>query len=309
MAEPRDPRGTGPAGADAPLAAVQEVRVAGGRRVRYRLDGEGDTVLMLHGIGCSLDDFDDQHRLLRSRFRCLSVDLAGFGGSDPLPVPNTLDRLADAVVEFLDALGETGPLHVVGNSLGGAVAMAVTVRLPRTVRTLVLADPAGFGRTVTWALRAVAVRPLAQRLLRPSLQAARANQRGIFHDRAMVTAERVERAHRLASRPHGPRVMAETAHSLGTVLGVRPGWRRRLVPAVAALDLPTLVVWGEEDRVLPATHLDAVRRLLPRAETHRFPATGHMPQIERAAEFAALVEQFWSRHPAADRTEHRGGRR
>ena len=303
MAEP------GAAEPGAALAAVQEVRVAGGRRVRYRLEGRGDTVLMLHGIGCSLDDFDEQHRLLRSRFRCLSVDLAGFGESDPLGVPNTLDRLADVVVEFLTALGGTEPLHVVGNSLGGAVAMAVAVRVPARVRTLVLADPAGFGRTVTWALRAVAVRPLAVRLLRPSLQAARANQRGIFHDRAMVTPERIERAHRLASRPHGPRVMAETAHSLGTVLGVRPGWRRRLVPAVAALGLPTLVVWGEEDRVLPATHLDAVRRLLPHAETHRFPATGHMPQIERAAEFAALVQEFWSRQPAADRTENRGGRR
>jgi pimeloyl-ACP methyl ester carboxylesterase len=52
-----------------------------------------------------------------------------------------------------------------------------------------------------------------------------------------------------------------------------------------------------------------VRRLLPHAETHRFPATGHMPQIERAEEFAALVEQFWSRHPAAAPTDPRGGRR
>ncbi|NAZ80860.1 alpha/beta fold hydrolase [Kineococcus sp. R8] len=250
---------------------------------------------MLHGIGCSLDDFDEQHRLLRSRFRCLSVDLAGFGGSDPLTVPNTLDGLADAVVASLDALGETGPLHVVGNSLGGAVAMAVAVRIPSRVRTLLLADPAGFGRTVTWALRLVAVRSLAKRLLTPSLDAARRNQRGIFHDRAMVTPERVDRAFRLASRPHGPQVMAETAHDLGTVLGVRPGWRRRLVPAVAALHLPTLVVWGAEDLVLPADHLDAVRRLLPHAQTHVFPGTGHMPQIERAAEFAALADEFWSR--------------
>ncbi|WP_208971265.1 alpha/beta fold hydrolase [Kineococcus rubinsiae] len=299
-----------------PLAPAAFLTLPTGLRVRYRLEGSGPTVLMLHGIGCSLEDFDEQHRLLRGRYRCLSVDLAGFGESDPLPVPNTLDRLADTVVAFLDALAATGlaveePLHVVGNSLGGAVAQAVAVRIPSRVRSLLLADPAGFGRTVTWALRIVAVRPLAKRLLTPSLQAARRNQRGIFHDRAMVTPERVERAFRLASRPHGPQVMAETAHDLGTVLGVRPGWRRRLVPAVAALHLPTLVVWGAEDLVLPADHLDAVRRLLPHAETHVFPGTGHMPQIERAAEFAALAEEFWSRLPAPDphpQRTHPGGR-
>lgn len=88
--------------------------------------------------------------------------------------------------------------------------------------------------------------------------------------------------------------MLELVGSLGTWRGVRPRWRAELLAAVAALDLPTLVIWGDRDLILPARHLEAARALLPRARCHLFADTGHMPQIERAAAFHALVTEFWS---------------
>ncbi len=81
----------------------------------------------------------------------------GFGGSDPLPVPNSVPRLAAFVAAFADAVGIDVPAHVVGNSLGGAVALQFAVDHPERVRTLALADPAGFGREVTVALRLLTV--------------------------------------------------------------------------------------------------------------------------------------------------------
>jgi pimeloyl-ACP methyl ester carboxylesterase len=63
---------------------------------------------------------------------------------------------------------------------------------------------------------------------------------------------------------------------------------------VSALDLPILVMWGERDVILPAAHLDAARAALPSARTHLFPGAGHMPQVERAHEFAKLALDFWS---------------
>ncbi|MEZ0165829.1 alpha/beta fold hydrolase [Kineococcus sp. LSe6-4] len=277
-----------------PLAEPRSTLLGNGMRVRYRVQGEGDPVLLLHGIGCSLEDFDEQVELLSGRYRCWAVDLAGFGGSDPMPVPGTVGRLGAFVAAFTDAVGLDVPAHVVGNSLGGAVALRFTADHPGRVRTLTLADPAGFGRDVTVALRAITVPFLARRLLEPSAESARRTLRAVFHDGDLVTAERVALAERLSRRPHAARVMHETARSLGTPFGVRRRWRRELLRAAAANPVPTLVVWGEQDEILPATHLHAARRALPHARTHLFAATGHMPQIERAGEFADLVQQFWT---------------
>jgi pimeloyl-ACP methyl ester carboxylesterase len=105
----------------------------------------------------------------------------------------------------------------------------------------------------------------------------------------------VDLALTLARRAHGSRVLLETAQSLGTVLGVRPYWRRALLAAVARLDVPVLIVWGTRDRVLPAPHREAISRALPRARVHAFAGAGHMPQIERAQAFHDLVEAFWAR--------------
>jgi len=266
----------------------------GGRTVRYRDTGDGPPVLLLHGILRSLDDWTEQHDLLTGH-RVISVDLAGFGESDPLPGRTTLPPLAEHVIEFLDALGETRPLHVVGNSLGGAVAMLLALRHPDRVRSLVLVASAGFGQEVTIALRILALRPLGRLLLRPSHTAAYRAERAIFRDRRFVTDERVSRGYTFAGRPHGPKVMLELSRSLGTFLGVRRPWRDAvLTAAAAAAPVPTLVVWGTDDLILPASHLEAAKVALPHAKTHLYPDTGHMPQIERAEDFAELVGKFWA---------------
>ncbi|MPZ81744.1 MAG: alpha/beta fold hydrolase [Actinophytocola sp.] len=249
---------------------------------------------MLHGIGRSLDDFAEQHDLLGAALRVHSVDMAGFGESDPLPGKSTLPGLADAVAGFLDEVGETRPAHVIGNSLGGAVAMLLALRYPDRVRSLVLANSAGFGSEVTIALRILALRPLGRLLLHPSRGGARRTERAIFRSSSFVTEARIARTFELAKRPHGARVMLDLCRSLGTFRGVSRPWRDAVLTATAAAAVPTFVVWGSHDLVLPAIHLEAAKVLLPHARTHLFADTGHMPQIERAEEFAQLVRGFWA---------------
>lgn len=271
---------------------MSEVQVRG-LRTRYRVDGDGDPVVLLHGIGRSHADWTEQHELLRDRYRVYSVDLAGYGGSDPLPGKYSLPALATFTEDFLDAVGITEPVHLVGNSLGGAVAMRLSVQAPERVRTLTLVNSAGFGKEVTIALRILAVRGLGKVLLRPTRQGARRVERALFFDSRFVTDDRVDYAWRIATRPHGAKVMLETARSLGTFRGVRQAWRDELLSVVAARRVPTLVVWGDRDLILPHTHLEAARALLPYARVHLFADTGHMPQIERAEEFSELLVDFW----------------
>lgn len=277
----------------APPPATSDVTV-GGRRARYRVDGAGGPVVLLHGLGRSLEDWSEQHELLRDRFRVYSVDLPGFGWSEPLAEPYTLPALARFVEDFLDVVQPEGPAHLVGNSLGGAVAMQVAVQAPHRVASLVLVNSAGFGREVTLALRLLAIRPLGRLLLRPSRSGTRQVERSLFHDPAFATDARIEHTYRLAQRPDAARVLLETVRGLGTLRGVRPQWRERLLGAVAEHGIPTFVMWGASDRILPAAHLEAAAARLPHARTHLFDDTGHMPQIERAGAFSRLVSEFWA---------------
>ncbi|MDQ0744932.1 pimeloyl-ACP methyl ester carboxylesterase [Clavibacter sp. B3I6] len=268
-----------------------------GRAVRHRVTGSGDPVLLLHGIGRSLEDWDEQHERLSAHHELHSLDLPGFGWSDPVDGPATLVSLADALPGYLDAAGVRGPVAVVGNSLGGAVAMTLAVRHPDRVRALVLADSAGFGREVTVGLRLLAFDPLATLLLRPTPGNSRRSTRSVFHDAALTTPERVRHAQALSARPVHAVTMLEVARDLGTVRGVSSGWRRPLVDAVRASGLPVLAVWGDRDRILPPAHLRAVARELPHARLELISRCGHMPQIERPDVFAGLVRRFLASLP------------
>jgi pimeloyl-ACP methyl ester carboxylesterase len=207
------------------------------------------------------------------------MDLLGFGLSDPPPGPMTLSRLAEGVYEALDALGVQRPVHVFGNSLGGAVALSMQATRPERVSRVVLAAPAGFGHEVVLDLRLLTIPGLGHVLLRHvSRAAARRTERALFHDGSFVTEERIEHAMRAAARPGRPELFLDVVRELGTVRGIRPGWRSALLADVARHPRPTLIVWGDRDRILPAHHMTAARTALP--------------QVERAAEFAALVGHF-----------------
>jgi len=271
----------------------------GGTRLRYRKTGSGSPVLLLHGIGQSLNDWSEQHERLSARRTVISLDLPGFAYSDRLPGTATLATLANILPAFLDALDVHGPVSVMGNSLGGAVAMKLAADHPDRVSALVLANSAGFGKEVALVLRLLAVRPLAAVLMRPDEKASRRTVQSLFYDKELVSEARVGHAFALSQRATHRRTLLDIARDLGTISGVRAEWRSALIAALAESDVPMLVMWGDRDHILPFSHLEAAAAALPRAEQYVFSKTGHMPQIERPDEFAEVVEEFLSRVPVS----------
>ncbi|MFD8001694.1 alpha/beta fold hydrolase [Streptomyces mirabilis] len=275
-----------------------------GRRTRVRIEGDPahPPVLLLHGIGRSLEDWAPQYPRLAQGRRLIALDLPGFGFSARSPEPTTLKVLARGVIDTLDTLGEQRPLHLLGNSLGGAIAQQILVLDPERVAGLVLVNSAGFGAEVALPLRLLTL-PVLGRLAtrRPTRAGTRMTERLPFADPALATRERIDHALAIARQPDPSAVLLETARELATVRGVKSGWRAELTTAVGKHPRPTLIIWGDRDRVLPVRHLDFARRLLPHAETHLLPGIGHMPQIECPDEFATRVLTF-----LAD-TERRAG--
>lgn len=266
-----------------------------GRRVRVRVDGDphNPPVVLVHGIGRSLEDWDPQYARLSDDYRVIAVDVPGFGFSDEPDGPITLSTFAKGVFGAIDALGETRPVHVLGNSLGGAIAMQMLASRPERVASLGLINSAGFGTEVTPLLRILAlpvIGPLSTR--RSTRAAARMLERACYADPALVTRERIDLAMAIAAKPHHGPVMLATALELANARGIRAGWRRQLAAFAALHPRPTLVMWGERDKVLPSHHIEEARRVFPHAETHLLPGIGHMPQVECPDDFAARVRPF-----------------
>ncbi|MBG0561142.1 alpha/beta fold hydrolase [Actinoplanes aureus] len=262
-----------------------------GTRIRFHETGDpaAPAVVLLHGIGRSLEDWWPQHELLGD-YRVISLDMPGFGLSQRMPAPTTLPVLAEGVWAALDTLGESRPVHLMGNSLGGAVSMQMLTTAPDRVSTLTLVNSAGFGKEVTVALRMLAVPVLGRQMLRRiDRWTAPRVERTLFADRAMVTRERIEMAIRIARQPDFAPVYLEVARALGGFRGVAAAWRTDLLQRVSAHPRPTMLIWGDCDLILPCAHLAAAQAAFPHARSHMFARTGHMPQIERPEEFAELV--------------------
>jgi pimeloyl-ACP methyl ester carboxylesterase len=278
------------------MSAPQFIDV-GGLRTRVRLEGEpeGRPVVLLHGIGRSLEDWEPQYELLAEGNRLIAMDLPGFGYSQRRPEPSTLHSFAAGVLATLDALGETRRVHLIGNSLGGAVALQVLGDAPARVASVVLVNSGGFGKEVSYLLRALGVPGLGRTLLaKPTRLGNLHVERALYADKTLATKERVAHALKLGREPGAAGFMAETAMALGTIRGVRPEWRRALLDAARQDYRPMLIIWGDKDQILPARHFDVARRTFPVAKHHMFTGTGHMPQIERPKEFAELVQDFYA---------------
>lgn len=275
-----------------PAAPEDRFVTVGGVRVRYRQAGGGPfQVVLLHGIGRSLEDWDENIAALSAHHRVTALDLIGFGQSDKPDVPYSLPGLARFLKHFLDALG-IGEAALVGSSLGGAVALQFAAMYPARVRRLVLVGSAGFGAEVALGLRLCSLPGVGEVLLRPSRAGTERTLRALFHDPKFVTWERVERAYGLGQLPGAGRAFLSVTRALGTWRGVRREWREAIAERLRGSQIPALIVWGRHDKIVPAAHLDAARALLPQARMRVFEHCGHFPQIECAAGFNELLLDF-----------------
>ncbi len=275
-----------------------------GLRTRVLVAGDetaGDAVLMIHGVGGWAENWSAvMEPIAATGRRALAVDLPGFGESEaPGRVPYFGPREAfypRFVVALLDALGLSSA-HVVGNSMGGAVAYTAAVTAPERTRSLALVASGGLGSDIAFFLR-LATLPgtitLTRVFGRPSH--AREVLRTCFYDPSRVPAALYDEVVRygLASYPEFVRALRSGV----TIRGVRESLRRHWIAQAPRYGGPVLVLWGRQDRVLPPRHVDDARDVFPRAEVRLIDRCGHLPMLERPDEFLAALLPFLDRAEA-----------
>ncbi|HEV8537084.1 MAG TPA: alpha/beta fold hydrolase [Candidatus Limnocylindria bacterium] len=273
-----------------------------GLRTRILEAGGGssgrDPIVLIHGVGGWAENWRAVMRPLATTGRhVVALDLPGFGESEPPRRVRYFDPdepfYPRFVLSAMDALGMPRA-HIVGNSMGGAIAYMVAVTAPTRTRSMVLVAPGGLGRDVAFFLRACALPGfgLVARLPRPS-RAAREVLRTCFHDARRITTELYDEAERYGNNSFPEFIRALSAGV--SIRGVRRSLRDAWVARSSRYGGPALVVWGREDLVLPLRHLADVHATLPQAQVHVIERCGHLAMAERPDEFLAASLPFLDR--------------
>jgi len=255
-----------------------------GARVRYLVAGEGETLVLVHGLGGSAANWLALAPLLLPGRRVLVPELPGHGGSDPLPAAASLNAWADRIAGLLDE-----PAAVVGHSLGGAVALRLAIRRPELVRALVLAGAAGissgkrrarYGLTVTGLLKpGRKIAPHRRRVARSALLKTLVFGRWGASD---PPALRQDVAEAFLSGP---------ARHTDTVSAAKALVRDDPRPDLDRVQCSTLLLWGARDNQLPVGDaFEYARRL--RAPLRAIADCGHLLIGERPEACADAIESF-----------------
>ncbi|WP_147392100.1 alpha/beta fold hydrolase [Amnibacterium setariae] len=267
-------------------------RLVDGHRVGVTVAGNGDPLLLLHGVGRDRRDWSEVVPALAADRRVIAIDLEGCGDSEAWSERVTLRSMTEVVRRTLAALGVREPVVAVANSMGGAVALRLHADDPAAVSALVLSSSPGFASGGTIGLRLMAVHGVGPALLAFRRVAARIQTRMLFADKAFATRRLIAEGLERVSRRDKRRAYFQVVHELGGWLGVRRRWRAEALRPLVERRTPTLVLWGERDAVLPVKQLRAAAAALPHARTRTLPGVGHAAQIEDPAGFVREVESF-----------------
>jgi pimeloyl-ACP methyl ester carboxylesterase len=292
MQAPDATDGTGGTGETDERVPLRHVEIHG-HRMAYREAGRGSPLLLVHGLAGSSRTWREVLPALAQRHRVVAPDLFGHGASAGTPTDYSLGAHATALRDLVVAL-DVERATVVGQSLGGGVAMQLAYQHPETVERLVLVSSGGLGREVSWLLRCFAVPGVE--LFMPVLFHRFVRDRGnavarFLGDRG-VRAPNVEEMWRaFASLSDGPRRAAfvRTLRSVIDLGGQSVSARDRLYLAAR---VPTLVMWGDRDPILPLTHGLEAHDAIPGSRLEVFPGVGHFPHVERPERFVEVLVDF-----------------
>lgn len=284
-----------------PEVATRSI-VLHGHEIAYRTAGTGGpVVVLLHGIAGSSATWEDVLPRLARHGTVIAPDLLGHGRSaKPRHADYSLGAYASGVRDLLVALGHERAT-LVGHSLGGGIALQVAYQYPERCERLALVGTGGLGRDVHALLRAAAL-PGAEWVL-PLVCAPRVRDAGNALGRALhrlglragADAAEMWLCYTSLAEPGARRAFLHTLRGVVDVSGQRVSATDRLY---LAAHLPTLLVWGERDTIIPSAHAESARELLPTSRLEVFPGAGHFPHRHDPDRFVDVIADFLAADPA-----------
>ncbi len=260
-----------------------------GFNIAYLEGGQGDTVFLIHGFQSNKDIWVRLARELTSRYHVIAIDLPAHGESTILPDRSyTVPEQAKRVMAIMAAMKLEQPVHLMGHSMGGAIAFHVAVMAPERVKTLALVSSAGVispTPSELWRQNQQGRNPLIVR----NAEDYRAMLAFTMADPPWIPGPVIGTLTRdaMARQQIGEKIYRELA----------PANSLKPEEALPKIHVPVLVVWGDQDKVLDVSSVGVFKRYLPQAQVVVFKGVGHAPPIERTGEMAKVYEGFLAHRP------------
>ncbi len=271
----------GAASAQQAASATGKFVTVFGAKIHYLEAGSGPVVILLHGLGGDTSNWGPTIAPLSQKYRVIVPDQIGFGRSDKPLINYRVATLVDFLDGFYKALG-ISRASLVGNSLGGFTAAAFALAHPEKVERIVLVDAAGFAVPKEFD-------PRVASLLNPStLAEAKEILSMVFYNKQLFASDAA--AAMMLTR----RVTTNDGYTVQRFLDSITRGQDVLDGKLARLKPPTLIIWGREDLLTPMWMAERFKKEIPGSQLIVFEKCGHVPQIEKAAEFNAAVMKFLS---------------
>ncbi|MDP5030595.1 alpha/beta fold hydrolase [Paraglaciecola sp.] len=266
-----------------------------GLQVHLRDEGPRDDpapIILLHGTSASLHTWDGwTQALVEQQHRVIRFDLPGFGLTGPA-VDNDyrIESYAQTVMNVLDSLN-IEQATLAGNSLGGYIAWATAVLYPNRIKNLVLVDPSGYpyeSESLPLAFK-IAKTPILNQIMHGFLPRSlvASSVRNVYGDPSLVSEELIDRYFELTTRAGNRDALAERFKQ------TRPG---AMVKRMAEIKVPTLILWGQKDRLIPAHLAEHFHQAIDNSQVHIFPLLGHVPQEEDPQQSVGVLSKFLEEH-------------
>lgn len=259
--------------------------------MHYQDEGDGPTLVLLHGVASSLHTWDGWVDRLADHYRIIRIDLPGHGltGSDP-----TVDRyntayMVDKLEKFLNKL-KIDDIYIAGNSLGGFIAWNYALHRPDRVKKMVLLDAAGFPQDLPFIMNLAAMPVIGgmSSLMMPKF-IVNMNINAAYGDKTKVSDELTQRYFDLTMREGNRESLIKVFRTMK-----EQSSNPHLGDRVKEIKIPTLLIWGDKDEWVPLDILAQFDKALPNSQTIVYEGVGHMPMEELPVQTARDVHSFLS---------------
>jgi len=249
----------------------------GGKNIQYLKmgEGEGAPLLLIHGFGGDINIWVFNQEALAAESTVYALDLPGHGGSSKDVGEGDLASFVDVVAGFMDAMS-IEKAHVFGHSMGGAVAGSLAIKHPERVQSLALIDSAGLGEEINGDYIEGFIAANRRKEMKNALTL-------LFADQDLVNRQLVNDVIKYKRLDGVDEALRKTADKLF------PSGKQADVPDISNVEVPMLVVWGREDRIVPVSHSENVPE---NARVEVLDDTGHMPQMEAAGAVNRVIGEF-----------------
>jgi pimeloyl-ACP methyl ester carboxylesterase len=254
--------------------------------------GAKPPLLLIHGLAASIEIWQDVIGPLARDFRVIAFDLPGFGQADK---PDADYRAATFFVPMLKSLMDAVGLqnsHMIGSSMGASLIIRFGTKHQSMIHRAVLANPGGFDRYVHPFLRIPTLPVLGGIMSRPQRPVTAFGVRLAIHNKAKITKELIDEADAFSRLPGAHRAFVRTLRGVTSPFSVK---ELDIFETEARSFTPsTLIVWGEQDRIFPASQAERARAIMPKATIEILDHVGHYPQVDAPDRFVDLIYRHLS---------------